>query len=69
MPPLPPTAEAEKAPERTEAFYKEKLTDFYKTHNPERLLSVDETLASWKGRENLLFETLATKYKVANPIV
>jgi hypothetical protein len=70
-PPPPPKAEAEaeKAPERTSAFYKEKLTEFYKMHNPERLQSVDETLASWTGRESLLFETLATKYKAPNALV
>ncbi|RLN21053.1 hypothetical protein BBI17_007976 [Phytophthora kernoviae] len=44
--------------------YRQKLVEFYQKHNPEKLNSVDTTLQKYKGREEQLFQNLATKYKV-----
>ncbi|KAG7394241.1 hypothetical protein PHYBOEH_005440 [Phytophthora boehmeriae] len=44
--------------------YRQKLVEFYQKHNPEKLSSVDTTLQKYKGREEQLFQNLATKYKV-----
>jgi hypothetical protein len=43
-------------------FFKRRLTDFYRQHNPEKLEQVDELLLKWQGREELLFATLLQKY-------
>jgi len=48
--------------------YKAILTAFYQKHNPSKLPSVDKSLASYKGREQEMFQKLANKYKVPNPL-
>uniref|UniRef100_M4B520 RanBP2-type domain-containing protein n=1 Tax=Hyaloperonospora arabidopsidis (strain Emoy2) TaxID=559515 RepID=M4B520_HYAAE len=44
--------------------YRQKLVDFYQKYNPSKLSSVDATLQKYKGNEEKLFQSLATKYKV-----
>jgi hypothetical protein len=36
--------------------------EFYKTHNPEKLDTVDATLAKYEGKEEALFQKLMIKY-------
>jgi cyclophilin family peptidyl-prolyl cis-trans isomerase len=42
--------------------YRERLIEFYKKYNKEKLDSVDTTLASYKGNEDKLFRKLEEKY-------
>jgi len=42
--------------------YKEKLIAFYTKHNPSKLTSVDKTLETFKGKEDILFQKLHAKY-------
>jgi peptidylprolyl isomerase len=42
--------------------YKAQLIDFYKKYNPEKLDTVDSTLAKYKGKEKELFQKLQEKY-------
>ncbi|TDH67043.1 hypothetical protein CCR75_004149 [Bremia lactucae] len=44
--------------------YRQKLVAFYQQHNPDKLSSVDATLQKYKGKEDQLFQNLATKYKI-----
>jgi hypothetical protein len=45
---------------------KDKLVAFYEEHNPSKLGVIDKTLKKYAGKEDLLFASLAEKYKV-NP--
>ena len=49
--------------------YRIVLTKFYETYNPSRLGEVDKTLQKYKGREAEMFEKLAKKYNVNNPLL
>lgn len=51
-----------------EPDYEKLLTDFYSTHNPERVKDVKKALTKYKGKEKQMFEKLAAKYKVPNPL-
>jgi hypothetical protein len=42
--------------------YKAQLIDFYKKYNPEKLDTVDSTLAKYRGKEKELFQKLQEKY-------
>eukprot|EP00760_Papus_ankaliazontas_P004766 PhM_4_TR12062/c0_g1_i1/m.71855 len=42
--------------------HRDRLVEFYTTHNPERLSSVDEILQQYKGNEEVLFRVLEHKY-------
>uniref|UniRef100_A0A7S3PLT8 MyTH4 domain-containing protein n=1 Tax=Aplanochytrium stocchinoi TaxID=215587 RepID=A0A7S3PLT8_9STRA len=41
---------------------KQRLTLFYKKHNPAKLVHVDYFVASWSGNDEALFHTLTKKY-------
>lgn len=56
------TTPQQSASTTTAVDYKAKLTDFYKTHNPEKLSSVDSNLEKYKGKEKELFAKLYQKY-------
>lgn len=47
--------------------YKEKLVEFYKIHNPEKLALVDSILQSYAGREEQLLMDLQVKYGLREP--
>ncbi|KAL7555209.1 hypothetical protein ACHAWF_018855 [Thalassiosira exigua] len=49
----------------TAVDYKSKLAAFYREHNPEKLSSVDATLAKYEGTEDELFQKLYRKYGLA----
>jgi preprotein translocase subunit Sec61beta len=57
-PPLqqPPTAGAAASP------YRDRLARFYQQYNPEKLSTVDATLAKFGGREEEMFQALVQKY-------
>merc|ERR1712187_271148 len=57
-PPPPPSS-----PE-TVAKFKELITEIYKEHNPEKLDGIDALLAKYRGREELVYKGICTKYKV-----
>ena len=42
--------------------HRDRLVEFYKQYNPDKLGKVDETLASYKGKEDELFRKLKAKY-------
>jgi len=44
------------------------LTEFYKTHNPDKVNEVEKTLQKYKGREHEMFSKIAKKYNVPNPL-
>ncbi|KAL7460885.1 hypothetical protein ACHAXS_001321 [Conticribra weissflogii] len=44
--------------------YKNKLVEFYRTHNPSKLATVETTLAKYSGKEEDLFRQLHLKYGV-----
>jgi Ca2+-binding EF-hand superfamily protein len=48
--------------------YESILTSFYQKHNPTKIGEVKKTLEKFQGRESVLFEKLANKYKVPNPL-
>ena len=48
--------------------YKAILTSFYQKHNASKLGEVDKTISKYKGREQEMFQKLAAKYKVPNPL-
>ena len=47
---------------KEEDTYRSRLVEFYKKHNPEKLDTVDATLAKFEGREDELFRKLHAKY-------
>jgi hypothetical protein len=47
--------------------FRERLAAFYTQHNPAKLGSVESTLKSYAGREDVLFKKLAAKYEVEVP--
>lgn len=51
-----------------EPDYQAILFDFYKSHNPAKLSEVPKTLERYKGREKEMFEKLAQRYRVPNPL-
>eukprot|EP00760_Papus_ankaliazontas_P033600 PhM_4_TR648/c0_g1_i1/m.18766 len=55
----PPDAAATAA---TTAKYRERLTAFYKYYNPDRLGTVEETLKTYQGKEDVMFQKLVDKY-------
>jgi cyclophilin family peptidyl-prolyl cis-trans isomerase len=42
--------------------HRQRLVEFYRQHNPEKLSTVDETLVKFAGRESELFDKLEAKY-------
>ena len=46
----------------SEQSHKDRLIEFYKKYNPDKLDKVDDTLASFKGKEDVLFRKLEDKY-------
>ena len=42
--------------------YRQQLTEFYRVFNPEKLSKVDDILSVYKGREEVLFQSLRKKY-------
>jgi hypothetical protein len=48
--------------------YQNILEDFYRRHNPTKLPEVAKTLQRYQGRENEMFEKLAQRYNVPNPL-
>jgi cyclophilin family peptidyl-prolyl cis-trans isomerase len=46
----------------TGTSHRDRLLDFYKKYNPGKIDSVDETLASYRGKEDSLFLKLENKY-------
>ena len=52
----------EKTEEAARTDYHAKLVAFYTKHNPSKLSTVDKTLESYKGKENVLFQKLERKY-------
>ena len=46
--------------------YKQKLTNFYEAHAPEKLDTVDALLEAYRGKETLLFRQLEEKYSKKN---
>ncbi|GFH51820.1 hypothetical protein CTEN210_08296 [Chaetoceros tenuissimus] len=44
------------------------MTKFYQQHNPSKVGEVPKTLQKYQGREKELFEKLAKKYNVPNPL-
>jgi hypothetical protein len=65
----PPTSSAFGASQSSSAFfnssgsdYRSRLTSFYEKYNPEKISSVDKTLAAYAGREEEMFTALVTKY-------
>eukprot|EP00903_Cladosiphon_okamuranus_P011185 g10554.t1 len=52
----------EHAGERRQAAARVRLTKFYKQYNPEKLSTVEDALARYKGREDVLFKRLKKQY-------
>eukprot|EP00752_Nemacystus_decipiens_P003644 g3358.t1 len=52
----------EHAGERRQAAARIRLTKFYEQHNPEKLSTVEDALARYKGREDVLFQRLKKQY-------
>ncbi|CAM9886314.1 unnamed protein product, partial [Ectocarpus sp. 8 AP-2014] len=52
----------EHAGERRQASARIRLTNFYEQHNPEKLGTVEDALARYKGREDILFQRLKKQY-------
>ena len=50
----------------TEKSHRDRLIEFYKKHNPEKVGSVDQTLEKYKGKEEELFKKLEQKYSLTN---
>ena len=48
--------------------FKAILIGFYQTHNPTKMGEIDKTLEKYKGHEEEMFEKLARKYSVPNPL-
>jgi cyclophilin family peptidyl-prolyl cis-trans isomerase len=46
----------------TDGNYRTRLMEFYKKYNPSKLDTIDETLQKYTGKEEELFQKLATKY-------
>ena len=46
----------------TKQSHRERLVEFYTKYNPSKLDTVDATLASYQGKEDVLFEKLQEKY-------
>lgn len=44
------------------------LTAFYQKHNPAKINEIPKTLERYEGRERELFEKLAQRYRVPNPL-
>ena len=51
----------------TSTLMRDRLTRFYQHYHPIKVSEVDETLARWRGREELLFEALVHKYGAEPP--
>jgi len=56
------------APNGGEQDYHKVLTEFYQKYNPAKVPEVAKHLQKYKGREPEMFEKLARKYSVANPL-
>jgi hypothetical protein len=48
--------------------YKALLTSFYKTHDPDQVVNVEETLGKCVGKEAILFSVIALKYDTSNAL-
>jgi len=48
--------------------YRAALVEFYKKHNPSKLVDVDALLRKYKGREEELLHALRVKYKAEQPV-
>ena len=46
--------------------YRDKLVTFYKKYNPAKISSIDSTLETYKGREDILFQKLNKKYGLSS---
>lgn len=46
----------------TNEMYRNRLTEFYKQYNPEKLSMIDQILAAYAGREDQLFSELEARY-------
>jgi cyclophilin family peptidyl-prolyl cis-trans isomerase len=62
--PSTPTTLAAAAAAETDysSKYRDRLVEFYKTHNPGKVDTVDATLAKYEGKEEALFQKLLIKY-------
>ena len=49
----------------SKSSHRSRLVDFYKKHNPEKIESVDSTLAKYQGKEDELFKKLEAKYSAS----
>ncbi|CAM9200221.1 unnamed protein product, partial [Hapterophycus canaliculatus] len=58
----------EHAGERRQAAARIRLTAFYEQNNPEKLSTVEEALARYKGREDVLFQRLKKQYGKPIPV-
>jgi len=63
-----PTQSTNSSDSGKEKDYTAILTSFYQKHNPSKLGEVGKTLEKYKGREPAMFEKLARKYKVPDPL-
>ncbi|CAM9918385.1 unnamed protein product [Ascophyllum nodosum] len=52
----------ETAGERHQAAARVRLTAFYEKNNPDKLSTIEETLARYRGRESVLFQRLEKQY-------
>ena len=62
------TAGPSKAAAASKPDYPALLTQFYETHNPEKVKDVSKHLDRYKGREDEMFGKLAARYKTTNPL-
>merc|ERR1719409_1171202 len=58
-PPAPTAAQEEQVKK-----FKELICEVYKEHNPTKLGDVDNLLAKYRGREELVYRGICDKYKV-----
>ena len=59
---IEPAKEASKDPSSSSLSHRDRLIQFYQKYNPEKVDSVDKTLASYLGKEEVLFRKLEEKY-------
>jgi hypothetical protein len=61
----PPRGPAPPPPRpKSQAYYAARLKKFYEVHNPSKLDEVDQILAAFKGREELMLQKLYERYNV-----